>query len=169
MELDRYIDTLQRQLSRTAEAGGDEARELADRLVPALDSSLRLALLEALSDAAAEITTALAPGSVDVRLRGGAPEFVVTAPPLPDAAPVPEASAVAPAVEAEGDEGATSRTTLRLPESLKLQVETAAAREGLSVNSWLVRTVSAALAGQHRPTGTVNIAVTGDRFTGWVR
>ncbi len=169
MELDRYIDTLQRQLSRTADAGGDEARALADRLVPALDSSLRLALLEALSDAAAEITTALAPGSVDVRLRGGAPEFVVMAPPLPDAAPVPVAIAVAPAVEAEGDEGTTSRTTLRLPESLKLQVETAAAREGLSVNSWLVRAVSAALAGQHRPAETVSIAVTGDRFSGWVR
>lgn len=169
MELDRYIDTLQRQLSRTAEAGGDEARELADRLVPALDSSLRLALLEALSDAAAEITTALAPGSVDVRLRGGAPEFVVTPPPAPEAASVPVAPPLEPAGEAEGDDSATSRTTLRLPESLKLQVEAAAAREGLSVNSWLVRAVSAALAGQHRPAGTVSIAVTGDRFSGWVR
>ena len=35
-------------------------------------------LLEALSDAAGEITRELAPGSVEVRLRGRDPEFVVT-------------------------------------------------------------------------------------------
>src|SRR4051812_24531274 len=77
MELQRYVDEVTRQLAVAADSGGEAARELAIRLAAALESVVRLALLEALGDAAAEITRELAPGSVDVRLRGREPEFVV--------------------------------------------------------------------------------------------
>jgi len=173
MDLTRYVDELQRQLSTAAAAGGDEARELAGRLTAPLDAAVRLVLLEALSAAAGEISAELAPGSVDVRLRGGEPEFVVAAPastPAPAAAPT---SAPAPAVPSvtDADAGATTRTTLRLPDHLKTQAETAAARDGVSVNTWLVRAVAAAL---DRPTGRPAPQTTpgqsgGDRLTGWVR
>ena len=81
MELERYIEEIHRQLTVTAEASGEEARALADRLAAPLDAAIRLALQDALSAAAEEITVELAPGSVELRLRGRNPEFVVTPPP----------------------------------------------------------------------------------------
>src|SRR6266545_3868807 len=81
MDLTSYVDNLRRELAVAAEAGGEDARALAERLTAPLDAAARLALLEALSAAADEITRDLAPGSVEVRLRGRDPEFVVTAPP----------------------------------------------------------------------------------------
>jgi hypothetical protein len=173
MDLTRYVDELQRQLSTAAAAGGEGARELADRLTAPLDAAARLVLLGALSDAAGEISAELAPGSVDVRLRGGEPEFVVApAAPVEVAPAAVQASAAGPAspnVEVEG--AATTRTTLRLPDHLKAQVEVAAARDGVSVNTWLVRAVAAALdqpSGRPEPrTGPGQPPA--NRLTGWVR
>src|SRR5690242_3332105 len=85
MELTQYVEYLRRELTTAAEVGGEDARALAGRLLPPLDAAVRLTLLEALSAAAEEISAELAPGSVDVRLRGGAAGFVVTPPPAPAA------------------------------------------------------------------------------------
>lgn len=169
MDLTRYVDELQRQLSTAAAAGGDEARELAGRLTAPLDAAARLVLLEALSAAAGEISAELAPGSVDVRLRAGEPEFVVAAP-AADTAPAESAApAAAPpaAASAEQEAGATTRTTLRLPDHLKTQAEVAAARDGVSVNTWLVRAVAAALDRPGPQAGATPSAT--NRLTGWVR
>ena len=73
MDLTRYVDELQHELQVAAEAGGQEARLLGERLVAPLQSATRLVLLDALSAAAGEITAELAPGSVEVRLRGAIP------------------------------------------------------------------------------------------------
>lgn len=174
MDLGHYVNDLQHQLEVAAEAGGDEARALAERLTAPLESATRLVLLEALSAAASEITSDLAPGSVDVRLRGRDPEFVVTPPPaspaFEDVANNPS-RAVSPASQTgpdEVDEGGTSRTTLRLPDQLKVRIEEAAAREGLSVNAWLVRTIGAALEPKNR-SPSARGALGGERYTGWVR
>ena len=78
MDLQPYVDGVRHELGVAAAAGGADAQALAERLTAPLDSAIRLALLEALSDAASEITRELAPGSVDVRLRGREPEFVVS-------------------------------------------------------------------------------------------
>ena len=174
MELTRYVDDLQHRLATAAEAGGDDARRLAERLTAPLDAAVRLVLLDALSFAAGEISAELAPGSVDVRLRGGEPEFVVALPepeagtradlPVTPAAP----TLPSPPAPAEGDDGATTRTTLRLPDQLKAQVEVAAARDGLSVNTWLVRAVAAAL--EQIPAAPTTVPRRGGtRVTGWVR
>src|SRR3954470_4594577 len=128
MDLTQHVEEVQRQLAVAAEAGGDEARALAGRLTPVLDSVLRLTLLEALGDAAAEITRELAPGSVDLRLRGREPEFVVSVA-QHDATGEPTTYA---------EDAAMTRINLRLPEQLKTQIEAAAEREGVSINSWLV-------------------------------
>jgi hypothetical protein len=170
MMLSTYVDTLRHELAVAADAGGEDARALAERLTAPLESAARLVLLEALSAAANEITRDLAPGSVDVRLRGRDPEFVVTSPPtnqdFDDFEPMNVAPAVAASVD-DSDESATSRTTLRLPESLKLRMEAAAANSGQSVNAWLVKAVAAALepnqpSRRAKPSG-------GDRYTGWAR
>ena len=160
MELTQYIEKLRGELAVAAEAGGDEARALAERLTAPLDSAIRLMLLEALSAAADEITRELAPGSVELRLRAGDPEFVVNPAPgdEPDAEPLP-----APAAD---EEGATARINLRLPEQLKAGVEQAAARERLSVNAWLVRAAASALGERRAPQRGGRI---GQSYTGWVR
>ncbi|MEV4947661.1 hypothetical protein [Streptomyces sp. NPDC053755] len=174
MDLTPYVDTLRRELAVAAEAGGDEARELAERLTAPLESAARLTMLNVLSAAAGEITRELAPGSVDVRLRGLDPDFVVTPPPTGSGSPAePAASAeplTAPApAAAEGDEGGTARVNLRLPAHLKARVEETANREGLSVNAWLVRAVSAAVDGGTRPRTTERAQTIGQSITGWVR
>ena len=98
MDLGRYVENIHEQLAATAEAGGDEARALAERLVAPLDAALRLALQDALAAAAEEITTELAPGSVELRLRGRNPEFVVTPPPAESAPQTEEPIFTAPVV-----------------------------------------------------------------------
>lgn len=168
MDLTPYVDTLRRELAVAAEAGGEEARELAERLTAPLESATRLTMLHVLSAAMDEITRELAPGSVDVRLRGLDPEFVVTASPA-GSAPAEAAETVAPQPVPEADEGGTARVNLRLPANLKARAEDAAGREGLSVNAWLVRAVSAAVDGTTRPRTAEKTRTIGQSFTGWVR
>src|SRR5690242_7023392 len=153
MDLNPYVDDLRRELAVAAEAGGADARALADRLVAPLESAVRLMLLDALSAAADEITGELAPGAVELRLRSGAPEFVVTppAPPADEGAAGPDVPLPpAPPPPPDAPDGGTARINLRLPEQLKASAEQAAAREGLSVNAWLIRAVAAAVAGPQR-------------------
>jgi hypothetical protein len=82
VQLDAYLDEIREQFGAAADAGGEDARALADRLIAPLDSAVRLALQHALADAADEITIELAPGSVELRVRGRELGFVVTAPPV---------------------------------------------------------------------------------------
>jgi hypothetical protein len=175
MDLTPYVDTLRQDLLVAAEPGGPDAQALAERLTAPLESSTRLVLLDALSTAAGEITRDLAPGSVDLRLRGREPSFVVTLPPpdpsYDDAGPPPAStSAGPPGRPTEDDDAAMTRINLRLPQDLKDRVEEAARASGLSVNAWLVRAATAALAGGDGPLNWVSRAARGgDRFTGWVR
>jgi hypothetical protein len=168
MDLGRYVENINEQLTATAAAGGEEARALADRLVAPLDAALRLALQDALAAAAEEITIELAPGSVELRLRGRDPEFVVTPPPA-ESAPEAEPAWTAPPV-VEDDDGTMTRINLRMPDRLKTRVEQAAAADGLSVNSWLVRAAGAALdrpaPDSRRPP---RVPQGGRRYTGWAR
>lgn len=180
MNLQLYVENINHQLAVAAEAGGEEARVVAERLVAPLDSAIRLTLLDVLTVAAEEITCDLAPGSVEVRLRGRDPEFVVTPPPVdptaedlnygdepPDLRPV---RGIAPPAEGEGDEAAMSRINLRMPEHLKARVERAAGDERLSVNAWLVRAAEAAVERADPDRRSERRAPQGaQRFTGWAR
>ncbi len=170
MDLTPYIEELRRQLVVAAEAGGEPARDLAERLSASLESATRLVLLDVLSAAANEVTRDFAPGSVEVRLRGRDPEFVVTSPPVHPPFEGATESHPAPPPAGEGDEGGTSRITLRLPEHLKLRIEEAAGAAGLSVNAWLVRAVAEAPQLLGRDARSARPGPTGgQRFTGWAR
>lgn len=168
MDLMPYVELVRRELAVAAEAGGEEARALAERLTAPLESAIRLTLMEALAAAGAEITREMAPGSVWVRLNGRDPDFVVTMPPAapvePEPRPEPEPRLDLTAAD---DKGSTSRINLRLPDDIKARVEEAAAREHVSVNSWLVRAAAAALPGSRRPTGRASGG--GESFQGWAR
>jgi hypothetical protein len=172
MDLTPYVTNLRSELAVAAEAGGDEARALAERLTAPLDSAVRLTLLEALSAAADEITTDLAPGSVELRLRGREANFLVTPPPTHDsyAEATSAAAPTAPPVIDDGD-GTMARINVRMPETLKARIEEAAAKEKISANIWLVRAAAAALdsasAHANRPASSNRIG--SQQFTGWVR
>ncbi|MEV0456257.1 toxin-antitoxin system HicB family antitoxin [Catellatospora methionotrophica] len=173
MELTPYVEKLRAELAVAAETGGEEARALAERLAVPLESAIRLTLLEAISAAADEITRELAPGSVEVRLRGLNPAFVVNTRQSPpdEHAPAPTAAAPAWDEAAAGEKGATSRINLRLPDELKARIDEAAARERLSANTWLVRAAAAALdaAAAPRPAARPGGTDLGQRYTGWAR
>ena len=136
MQLSPYVEALREELTAAAAAGTEEARRVAGLLGTTLESSIRLVIMDALSQAADEITAALPDGTVEVQLRGRDPHLVVRR-----AEPAPEPAETA---AADTDAG-TVRVTLRLPEPLKNAVDDAAARASLSVNSWLVRAVKQAL------------------------
>ncbi len=141
MDITPYVERLRQDLTQSAAAGNDQIREAAERLTMALDPSMRLALMEALSQAAAEITTEMRTGSVDVRLVGRELEFVVEHP--APAAPADAASA-GPADDEDDTDAATARITLRLPESVKTRAEELATKHGSSLNTWIVNVLRAA-------------------------
>jgi HicB family len=177
MDLTPYVSKLREELMVAADAGGDDARALADRLTAPLESAIRLLLLEALGAAADEITRELAPGSVELRLRGLDPNFVVTPAAVgsweeqagPTSGPAP--STLADELATGTDKGETVRINLRLPEELKARIDDAAARERVSVNTWLVRAAARAIEPEGGParSGGRAVADEGRRYTGWVR
>ena len=148
MQLQRFVDALKADLSAVAELGDDATAEAASRLVVTLQASVGLRLLDALSEAALELNDKLPGGHVEVRLTGQDPELVYVS-------EEPEAPATA-------DEAHTARITLRLPDALKTAVEKAAGKEGVSVNTWIVRALS-------RSSTAAPAAQSGNRLTGYAR
>ena len=167
MDLTSYVNNLGREFATLAEAGGPEARALVERLTGSLESAIRMTLLDALSAAADEITQDLAPGSVEVRLRGRDPNFVVSLPAVETVEPV---AAVPPSDVPFAEDGPAARINVRMPEHLKAAIEEAAAKEGRSVNAWLSRAAAAALqTANQRPEPRGGGARGARQFSGWVR
>ena len=146
MDITPYVESLRHDLVAAAEAGGQEAQAAAQRLALALDPAVRLALMDALSQAAAEITSELPAGSIDVRLRGREPQFVVDVPTMPMAAhaPTPPTPPAPPEPDEEDEDGTVARITLRIPESVKYKAEELATKSGHSLNSWIVNVLRTA-------------------------
>jgi hypothetical protein len=146
MNLPIVLEGLQEDLQGLAELGDERSAQVARRLGDALGSNLRLKLLDLLSQAALELSAKLPSGHVEVRLAGQEPELVFVDAPE-------ESGGIA------GEE-LSARISLRLPESLKASAEKAAAREGVSTNTWLVRAI--ARASESRP-----VHVSGKRLSGY--
>jgi HicB family len=154
MELRPFVEGLQADLEGIAAVGDDDVAEAARRLSAAVRASAGLRLLDALGEAALELTNQLPSGHVEVRVSGQDPTLVYVEDEAEEAPPA-----------ATGDVELVARISLRLPEALKAAVEAAAAREGVSVNTWLVRSltrlVSSAGGGGRRGPG--------NRLTGFGR
>ena len=148
MQLDPHVHALQTELSALGGMGDESVGAAAERLSQALGSSLRLRLLELLSEAAMEVAAQLPSGHVEVRFAGQEPSFVYVA---------HEDAPTAPA----GEDGLTARITLRLPDSLKLSIEGAAAKDGVSVNTWIVKALSRGLASAISGGGRIGSRLTG--------
>lgn len=130
MNLTIVLDGLLDDLQGLADLGDERSAQIARRLGDALASNLRLKLLDLLSQAAVELSSKLPSGHVEVRLTGQDPSFVFVSD-EPEQAPA-----------GAGDEAFTARITLRLPEALKTSIEEAAAHEGVSLNTYVVRALS---------------------------
>jgi HicB family len=147
MQMAHHLHAIQEDLAAAAALAADEpTADAARRLSQALGSSLHLRLLDIVTEAAADLSAAL-PGRIEVRLAGRDPELVY----VDDAE---EPTATAPT-----DDAFSARITLRLPESLKVQIDVAASREGVSTNSWIVRALARGL--ESRPVRS------GRRLTGF--
>jgi HicB family len=149
MQIDGHIQALREDLARIAAVGDESTARAAELLSVALESSLARRLIEALGEAALELTSQLDDGRVEVRFAGSDPEFVF----------VREESEELPA---SPDEALSARITLRLPEALKQRVEDAASREGVSVNTWIVQALGRTSSGAPRRSS-------GRRLTGYGR
>jgi hypothetical protein len=116
MQMAPHVQALQSDLAELAAVGDDATAQAAQRLSLALRSSVGLRLLDALTEAALELSSQLPSGHVEVRLAGQDPQFVYV-----------EDQAAAPSPPA--DDGLTARITLRLPEALKATIELVASRD----------------------------------------
>jgi hypothetical protein len=152
MELQRFVEALQADLEGIAAGGDDAVSEAAARLTTALRASAGLRLLDVLGEAALELTSQLPNGHVEVRLAGQDPALVYV-----------EQESDAASAPAAGEDTLAARITLRLPEGLKATIEVAAAREGVSVNTWLVRALARAVGSGGPRRGP------GNRLTGFGR
>jgi len=132
MHVDGYVQAIREDLARMAALGDESTVRAAELLAVALDSALARRMQEALAEAALEVSGQLADGHVEVRIAGGDPELVYVA----EGPPTPTEPA---------DEGSDARITLRLSERLKSRLEEAAGTAGVSVNTWLVQTLTRAL------------------------
>ena len=149
MHLERFIDALEAELASVAAVGDEQSQAAAERLSRALRSAAGLRFLELLSEAALELSAQLPSGHAELRLTGGEPSLVYV-----EETEAPQAPA--------GEEGLSARITLRLPEPLKTSIEAAAAREGISVNAWLVRALARSVSSPSRRRA-------GTRLTGYAK
>ena len=148
-----YVTQVRDGVTQAAALADDHTRQVAERLGGAIDASTRLALISALSDAAGTISAELAPSSVEVRMVGQDPEFVVSLHTVESEptllVPEPERGESEPPVDEppiDPDDEPVARISLRLPQSVKFRVDDWAATDGISTNAWLTRAVMNALA-----------------------
>lgn len=147
MQIDGYIQALREDLGRVAALGDDTTTRAAQLLSVALESSLARQLQDVLAEAALELNAQLDAAHVEVRIAGRDPELVLVH---------EDGSAREPV-----DEAFSARISLRLPESLKQRIESAAASEGDSVNTWLVQALQRAVDSHRRPASSGRNRLTG--------
>ena len=133
MQVEAYVQAIREDLAHIVAVGDKKTARVGELLAGALEPSLGRRLQEALTEAAFELSQQLPEGRIDVRVSGGEPEMVYVA---------AESSAH---VTDAGDDVLSARITLRISENLKSRVEEAAASGGISLNSWILRSLGRAV------------------------
>jgi hypothetical protein len=128
MKMSLVVDGLRSDVVAVGELGDETVAEVAGRIADVLGRSVPGRILDVLSDAVAELTSTLPNGRVDIRVAGDDVDLTY----------VEDDLGPAPASAGEADEQ-SARITLRLGEGLKSRLETGAAAEGVSVNTFIVR------------------------------
>jgi hypothetical protein len=141
MELSSLAELIGADITALGRLGDDATADAATRIVGALSGPINARLLEVLSQVAAELDTQGQPAHVELRVVGSDARLVLIA----------EAGDEEPAAAAPAEGDTDARITLRLPTGLKAAVEAAAAAEGISVNSYIVRRLSVQPTQSTRP------------------
>ncbi|WP_328451605.1 toxin-antitoxin system HicB family antitoxin [Amycolatopsis sp. NBC_00438] len=145
MDLTPYIANLREDLANTASAGDEHTRRAAALLSAALEPAVRLTLMNALADLAAEVTATLPGQVVDVRLDGRDVRVVVTGAAEEARTPRPDETPRDTTPPPPIDTGDITRITLRLVDQIKGQAERAAQAQGVSLNTFVSQAVQGAL------------------------
>ncbi len=181
MDLSKYVAQLREDLAAAAAAGDEQTQRTGALLGAAIEPAARLAMMNALSDLAAEVTAALGDRVVEVRLDGRDVRVAVSSDPSAEESDPEQADSPSSGFPGfghrgfggfggfGGDAGDISRVTLRLVEQIKSQAEQAAANEGVSLNSWVAQAVQGALAGHQHGRSQKADRKGGKRVKGWVQ
>ncbi len=153
MQLNSYLSAVAYDLDRATQLADDATRDVARRLVTVLEPGLRMAMVQLLSDAAAQLTSELSGTVVTIRMDGREPVWNVVSPDTHEAAQPP--------TEPDTDEEGTARVTVRLPEAVKRRAETAAQSAGQSLNTWIIHALRRATSNDQTPKHSSR------RITGW--
>jgi len=137
MNMSNLTQAIVEDVTATAELGDESLQDAAARLGRTISTAVRTHVLEALGQAAMELGEQLDRTHVEVRLSGDDAELVVVR--------------EEPSYQPPADDDPSARVSLRLPEALKARADAAAAAEGVSTNTWLVRAVAARLDNPGRP------------------
>ena len=124
MKMSLVVDGLRSDVVAVGELGDEVVGQVAERIADVLGRSVPGRILDVLSDAAAELTSTLPGGRVDVRVAGDDVDLTY----VEDE----------PGPTEEYDEQ-SARISLRLGDGLKARLEAGAAAEGVSVNTFIVR------------------------------
>ncbi|MEA2551787.1 MAG: hypothetical protein QOE25_1556 [Actinomycetota bacterium] len=156
MDLAPYVEAIRGDLDALL-TGDDAGRAALERVGRAIEPSLQIRLQDVLGEASLELCEQLPSGHAEVRVAGRDARIVYVGPSVPE-----------PAAPEEPDEGGVARITLRVSETLKTKVEESAAKEGLSVNAWLVRAVQQGVEGR-RVEFEIGRGRSGSRITGYAQ
>jgi hypothetical protein len=151
MQLTPYLEAIARDLDRATALADDSTRELTQRVVSVLEPGLRLAMVQLLSDGAAQLTAELGGPVISIRMEGREPSWHIARDDSPSASPT----------TSESEDESTARVTVRLPEALKRRSESAAQSSGQSLNTWIIQALRGATSSEH----TTNRS--SRRITGW--
>ena len=152
MQLNEYLSAVAYDLDRATQLADDATRDVARRLVTVLEPGLRMAMVQLLSDAAAQLTSELSGPVVTIRMDGREPVWHVVSPESHDAPHDPDSA---------GDDEGTARVTVRLPEAVKRRAENLAQAAGQSLNTWIIHALRRATSTDKTPTSSSR------RITGW--
>jgi hypothetical protein len=153
MQLNSYLSAVAYDLDRATQLADDATREVARRLVTVLEPGLRMAMVQLLSDAAAQLTSELSGPVVTIRMDGREPVWHVVSPESHETSHDP--------ADPSGDEEGTARVTVRLPEAVKRRAENLAQASGQSLNTWIIHVLRRATTTDKTPTKSSR------RITGW--
>jgi hypothetical protein len=141
MQLTPYLEAVARDLDNATALADEQTREITHRVASAIEPGLRLAMVQLLSDVAAQLTAELDGPVITVRMEGRDPSWHIVRD-----EPVPAAHDAEP-----GDDENSARVTVRLPEAVKKRAEAAAQNAGQSLNTWIIQTLRRATTPDSTP------------------
>lgn len=131
MNTSHYLMRLHSDLISLGQLGGPEMAQMTERLMPAMSPILQQRLIEQIALLVAEHNQLAGALVLELRMTPDELQLVAPQPSQPVSEPIGDLDA---------------RFALRLPTELKERIDQFASNEGISANTWIIRTLNAAVA-----------------------